>query len=135
MASSLTRSKGCLHQPTATFLHKCDQKYSASAQMVLVAVGAGEWPSLENADQEMVARRSWTMSIHPVSSIHTDEHKQPGRSAKGSGQLRRGGRDVFKLRLLWASLNAFPCSQWTSPASILGIEPEVYRSFYAVIRR
>jgi hypothetical protein len=45
--------------------------------------------------EEVVARRSWTMSIHPVSSIHTDEHKQPGRSAKGSGQLRRGGRDVF----------------------------------------
>ena len=36
MASSLTTSKGCLNQPTATFLHKCDQKYSASAQRVLV---------------------------------------------------------------------------------------------------
>src|SRR5271155_3092903 len=50
------------------------------------------------------------MSIHPVSCIHTDQHKQPGRSAKGSGQLRRGGRDVFTLRLLWTSLNALPRS-------------------------
>jgi hypothetical protein len=65
----------------------------------------------------------------------TLEHKQPGRSAKGSGQLRRRRRDVFTLRLLWASLNAFPSSQWTSPAPILGIEHEVYRSFCAVIRR
>ena len=54
MASSLTTSKGCLNQPTATFLHKCDQKYSASAQRVLVAVGAGEWQSLENG-------RRWRM--------------------------------------------------------------------------
>jgi hypothetical protein len=60
MASSLTTSKGCLNQPTATFLHKCDQKYSASAQRVLVAVGAGEWQSLENGSRcRMVVAGEW----------------------------------------------------------------------------
>src|ERR1700730_4822760 len=75
MASSLTTSKGSLNQPTATFLHKCDQKYSASAQRVLVAVGAGECQSLERwrmLIKKWWPRRSWTMSILCLPSTLTN---------------------------------------------------------------
>ena len=37
---------------------------------------------------------------------------------KDRGNYEEAERDVFTLRLLWASLNAFPCCQWTSPAPI-----------------
>jgi hypothetical protein len=71
---------------------------------------------------------------HKYVTFNSGPPTNPAAVLRDQGNYEEAESDVFTLRLLWASLNAFPCSQWTSPAPILGIGPWVHRSFFAVIR-
>jgi hypothetical protein len=71
-----------------------------AGQVLNQQIPAGAWEPYRSGPLTNLFRdrfqRAWAVcdDAGQRASIHTDEHKQPGSSAEGSGQVRAGGGDV-----------------------------------------